>query len=263
VHEFFVTRQSVIHRADARVKLLLTLVFIIFISLLPARSWAAFLLYLSLIISLAILSSVGYRQVLKRSLFALPFILAAVPLIFLGPLPHINIPLAAGMNLNVSPAGSMRFLGIALKSWLCVQAAVILVATTQFSDIVTAMKQLHVPPVLTSIVGLMWRYLFVIVDEGQRLMRARLSRSAVSIHSGFSIRKLFWQAKVTGGMAGSLFLRSLERSERVYAAMVSRGYNVGLTTNERSPLSKQSWQVLGGGCLVALIILLFASLIGG
>jgi cobalt/nickel transport system permease protein len=69
----------------------------------------------------------------------------------------------------------------------------------------------------------MYRYIFVIGEEAQRLMRARQCRSAVvGRSSGGSLR---WRARVLGNMVGSLFIRSYERAERIYDAMRSRGYD--------------------------------------
>jgi len=74
-----------------------------------------------------------------------------------------------------------------------------------------------------SIVGLMYRYIFVLADEAGRLARARASRSGE--HDGAkSGGGLIWRGRVTGGMIGNLALRSFERSERIYDAMVARGY---------------------------------------
>ena len=69
----------------------------------------------------------------------------------------------------------------------------------------------------------MYRYAFVLSDEVLRLLRARKSRSAQlgDRKAGGSIP---WRARVAGNMAGQLFLRSYERSDRVYNAMLARGY---------------------------------------
>jgi cobalt/nickel transport system permease protein len=69
----------------------------------------------------------------------------------------------------------------------------------------------------------------VLVDEVFRLLRARESRSAAAAgsRSGGSVA---WRARVAGNMAGQLFLRSYERSDRVYNAMLARGYAGHLMT---------------------------------
>jgi cobalt/nickel transport system permease protein len=69
----------------------------------------------------------------------------------------------------------------------------------------------------------MYRYIFVIADEALRLFRAREARSANP--EGKAAGSIRWRASVLGGMIGSLFIRSYERSERIYAAMLSRGFD--------------------------------------
>ncbi len=100
--------------------------------------------------------------VLKRAFWALPFILAAFPLIFTGQPPKITLFVFHAIPVSIHPAGLERFVGIALKSWISVQAAVLLAATTRFPDLLFAFQQLKIPKVFVAIIGLMWRYLFVI-----------------------------------------------------------------------------------------------------
>ena len=113
-----------------------------------------------------------------------------------------------------------------LKSWLSVQAAIVLAASTPFPELLQAMRAIGAPRLLVAMFGLMWRYLFVMVDEALRLMRARSARSGQleggTSRSGGSIA---WRARVTGGMAGNLLIRAFERSERIYSAMLARGYD--------------------------------------
>jgi cobalt/nickel transport system permease protein len=117
-----------------------------------------------------------------------------------------------------------RFISILIKSWLSVQVAIVLAITTHFTSLLWAMQSLHVPRLLITIISFMYRYLFVLADEVYRMARARQSRSAVPNKSDKKKNNPVWQASVTGWMVGQLFLRSYERSERVYNAMASRGY---------------------------------------
>jgi cobalt/nickel transport system permease protein len=79
------------------------------------------------------------------------------------------------------------------------------------------------------IISFLYRYLFVLTDEVMRMLRARQARSAaaVGVRSGGSVA---WRAQIAGHMAGQLFLRSYERSDRIYNAMLSRGYKGELMT---------------------------------
>ncbi|MBM3126958.1 MAG: hypothetical protein FJZ87_18130, partial [Chloroflexi bacterium] len=65
---------------------------------------------------------------------------------------------------------------------------------------------------------------FVLSDEVLRLLRARDSRSAV-VQGARSGGSVVWRARVAGNMTGQLFLRSFERSDRIYNAMIARGYS--------------------------------------
>jgi cobalt/nickel transport system permease protein len=126
-------------------------------------------------------------------------------------------------QLALTDAGLIRFFSIVQKSWLSVQVAVVLTASTSFPTLLQAMRSLRLPRVLVAIAGFTYRYIFVIGDEALRLMRARAARSSAPDGEGGA--SIFWRARVTGQMVGSLFLRSIERSERIYDAMLARGYD--------------------------------------
>ncbi len=222
--ELYRPANSYMHHTHARVKIIFTLAYILAVNLSPQYAWPAFILYFSIILSLIFISGLNIGFVLKRSLIALPFLISAIPLIFWGPGPNINVEITQYLTLPFSPIGLERCASILVKAWLSILAAIILTGTTTFQGFVSGFRKLHVPMILISIIEMMWRYLFVIVDEVVRLIRARNSRSSEPETGRGTGGSVFWRASVTGHMAGSLFLRSIERSERVYAAMLSRGY---------------------------------------
>jgi cobalt/nickel transport system permease protein len=251
---------GLLHRQDARVKFLLTLAFLLTLGLAPVGAWPAYILFAAVIVALEVLSGTSWRYYFSRALLALVFVLAAVPLVFRGEGEPLLAFRLAGTAWGVYAAGLERFLSIALKSWLAMQAALLLSVTTEFHALLAAMRQLHLPKLLVAIMGLMWRYLFLFGDEARRLMNARASRSAVS--AGHRLPPLAWRANVTGGMAGSLLLRSLERSERVHGAMLARGYNGEPPQAAVVPLAKRDWLLLAGGA-VGLAFLWLVSLVFG
>jgi cobalt/nickel transport system permease protein len=174
-------------------------------------------------------------------LIGLPFLLAAVTVLFIP-----GNPLWIGpWGLTITDAGLARFLSILGRSLLSLQMAILMTATTPFPDILHALRHLHVPAILVSIIAFMYRYLFVLVDEVARLLRARAARSAQRPgHQGGGT--IFWRAKVTGHMAGQLFIRSLDRSDRVYQAMLARGYQGTLLTMNPHQMRPLDWAVLFG-----------------
>jgi cobalt/nickel transport system permease protein len=217
------SKASLVHRLDARVKLFLAVLFIVATALTPDGVWLAYVLLTGLLLGVVLASRLGVGFVLRRSLVALPFALAAVTAMFSTPGQALLTMHVFGGELSITDAGVSRFVGILLKSWLSVQMAVVLTASTPFPALLRAMRSLRIPKVLVAITGFAYRYIFVISDEVLRMMRARAARSGT--RSGRGGGSVFWRARVTGGMAGSLFLRSIERSERIYDAMVARGYD--------------------------------------
>ena len=249
--------RSLLHRLDARVKLLLTVGFILVTALTPIGAWPLYILLFSLIIALQLISELGLGYVLKRSALALPFVLSAAPLLFtVQGESLITLP---GLGWVISAQGLERFLSLSIKSWISVQAAILMSATATFPDLLQAMRALRVPRLLVVVFGLMWRYLFVLVDEALRLMRARLARSGESgLEGSKSGGSLVWRAQVTGRMAGSLFLRGFERADRIYTAMLSRGYDGEVRSFPLPPLSSADRLILilGGVVLILLLLLM-------
>jgi len=99
---------------------------------------------------------------------------------------------------------------------LSLATMVLLAATTPFADLLAVLRRLRVPRLLVTTIALMYRYLFVLADEAQRLRRARQSRTFTAS------RRHAWRSLAT--VVGQLFVRATARAERIYAAMVARGY---------------------------------------
>ncbi|MEI8132188.1 MAG: cobalt ECF transporter T component CbiQ [Leptolinea sp.] len=256
--ELYQRCDSPIHELDARVKIIFTLAFILAISLTPSGAWPAFVLFFSVVVSINLLSRVSIGFVQKRAALAIPFVLSAIPLIFLGPTPIISFPISDMLIIPISPSGFVRFISIAIKAWISVQMAVLLTASTPFMELLAGFRQLRVPAVFISIIELMWRYLFLMIEEVSRLIRARNSRSSKIIGNQNTGGSIMWRATVTGGMAGSLFLRSIERSDRVYAAMLSRGYTGEPHKIISGRFDKREWVIT----LTALFVLFCLFLTG-
>ena len=244
--------RSPVHRLDPRAKLVCCLLFILSAVLLPDGAWTGFGLAWLIVLGATALAAIDPRTLLKRSLVAAPFALAALTLPFTMPGTPVVSWRIGEVVFSASDAGLLRFTGIVVRSWLAVQAAVVLTATTPFPDLLHGLRHLRVPDLITGILAFMYRYLFVLADEALRLMRGREARSAAAPGSagGPPIR---WRAQVTGGMVGQLFLRSLERSDRVYRAMQARGYTGELLTMNPHVMTRTDWLALA---VVAVLVVL-------
>jgi cobalt/nickel transport system permease protein len=209
---------SPVHRLDPRAKFIAVVAFITALVLTPAGEWSAYGLYLLLIASLALASRVPLMYVVRRSLIVLPFVLVvavSIPFFRDG---EIALALSIGFwHISLSREGLELLGSVLAKAWLSVLAASLLMATTRMADLLKGLAKLRAPRLLLVLMGFMYRYLFVLTDEAQRLSMARDSRH---INGSFSLN-----ARSLGHMAGTLFLRSYERGERIYGAMLCRGYD--------------------------------------
>ena len=206
---------SFIHKLDPRTKVITTFAFILVVALTPPPRWQAFALYFALIAVLVLLSKIPPLYVLKRSLVIVPFVLfIAIFIPFLKP-----GELSGSYNIwiwQISHSGLLILWNVVIKAWLSVLSLILLSATTKFAELLNGLEQLRLPKVMVMILSFMYRYIFVLVDEVIRMKQARDSRSFGG--------KRTWQLKTIGNMVGTLFLRSYERGERVYGAMVARGF---------------------------------------
>ncbi len=248
---------SFLHRLDPRVKVIVTVAFILSNALLPDAAWTAFGLSWLLLLLANALSELGAGFTFKRSFIALPFALVAITVLFSIPGNPLTTFHFLVWDLTITDAGLLRFVSIIIRSWLSVQMAILLVATTRFPDVVHALEHLRVPSILTTIIAFLYRYLFVLVDEVFRLLRAREARSAAAagLRSGGGVA---WRAGVAGNMAGQLFLRSYERSDRVYNAMLARGYKGRLNTINPHEMRRVDYLAAA----LALLVILFFQWIG-
>jgi cobalt/nickel transport system permease protein len=189
---------SPIHRLPTIVKLLGTLCIVaVTVSVSFTHSWF-FIIEAGLLLVLSAFTSIPWRFIFGRLILLEPFAL--------------GIAVMALFQEN----GGMVFLSILVKSSLCLFTMILLSNTTPFSSLLLSMKRLGVPGLLITILALLYRYLFVLIDEAERLQRARASRT-------FSTsRGKKWH--VLASLIGQLFVRSTERAERIYAAMSARGW---------------------------------------
>lgn len=248
---------SALHSLDPRIKVVVTIAFIVSNALLPDGAWMAFALAWLMILIANVASELGVGFSFRRSFIALPFALAAITVLFSIPGKAVTSFHFLMWDLVITDAGLLRFVSIVVRSWLSVQMAILLVAVTEFPKIIHALNHLRVPTILTVIISFLYRYLFVLTDEVMRLLRAREARSAVTAGSNGG-GSVLWRARVTGNMAGQLFLRSYERSDRVYNAMLSRGYKGELMTMHPHEYRASDWQIGS----IAFIGILIAQIVG-
>ena len=226
-HPLHLERASPVHRLAPEVKIAAVLLFTIIVVVTPRTEFWAFAGYAVLLAVVAVLARVPALWLAKRATIELPFVLLAIALPFAGHGERID-----WLGLSLSVDGLHGAWNIFAKGTLGVLASLLLAATTTMRDLILGLDRLRCPAVFTQIATFMLRYLDVLADDARRMRIARLSR-------GYDPRFL-WQVKAFAVSVGALFLRAYERGERVYLAMVSRGYTGTLPRpeNDRAPVTQ-------------------------
>lgn len=211
-HALFVHGDSALHRAPAECKVAATALFVIAVVATPREAFWAFALGLAVVLVMAGLGGLGPLTVARRLVIEVPFVAFALLLPLIGQGDRMNV-----LGLSLSIEGTWAAWNILAKATIGTAAGIVLAATTPAPDLLAGLERLRVPRLFTSVAGFMVRYLDVVGGEVQRMTIARRSR-------GHDPRWL-GQARATATSAGTLFIRSFERGERVYVSMLARGYD--------------------------------------
>jgi len=165
----------------------------------PEWKPASLAAYAALAVALLVWFAAPVRLVLKR-------VLAAAPVVLLT------------ATMLAYQAGGMRAgLLMAAKAGIVIFLFAILTATTPVSELLAAMRRLGMPAAAGSVLALMERYVRLLGEELGRMHRARASRTTRQLGAAHRLRS-------EGHLAGALLLRSWNRSDRVYQAMLARGF---------------------------------------
>lgn len=204
------TKDTPIHRLDARAKVLVVLLFIVTVASYGRYELSAMVPFFIFPVAIVSLADLPAGFVARKVALVIPFAAAIglfnplfdrSPLLFLG-----SLPVSGGWISCAS---------IVLRATLTVTAAVMLVAVTGFTAVCGALDRLGMPQPLVVQLVFMYRYLFVLADDAASASRARELRAFGG--QGMGIRPF-------ASMAGHLLLKSWERAERVHAAMLARGF---------------------------------------
>lgn len=213
-------QSSPLHLLDARAKILVTLIFLILVLSLPLSDLTGLILFLIYPIITCSMAGISYGMVFKRSLFVLPFI------IFIGlfnPILDTQVVFSIG-GVGIT-SGWISFISILLRGLVSVQAVFLLILTTGFSNLCRAMQRLGIPNLLATQLLFVYRYIFVLLQEALNMDRARSARS---------FGRKTYSLKMWGVFIGQLLLRTIERSERIHKAMLSRGFTGEIRSNFHS-----------------------------
>ena len=204
-------KDTFVHRLDPRAKLFAVAAFVVIVVSFPkdAVSGMAPLFFFPVLLALA--GDIPPSLIVRRVLLVSPF---AIGVGVFNPL----LDRGAAIDLWGLPVsgGWLSFASLMIKFTLTVSAALLLIATTSFPEVCRALQRLGLPEIFVTQLLFLYRYVFVLMDETMKMVRARDMRSFGD--RGRGIASFI-------PLAGVLFIRSLERAERLHRAMLSRGFD--------------------------------------
>ena len=223
---------SPLHQRDPRAKLAALLVFLIVLSTTPPGAQAAFAAYAALLIATASLARLPIRGLTGRAALVLPFS-------------------ATFALLTWWSGDSLRALALAEKSFLSGMAALLLVGTTPLTGWTAALESWRVPRMLILVIQFVYRYLFVIAEQAQRMRWAALCR-------GSGMGSKTGRFRSAAGLVGVLFARSWQRADGIYHAMLARGFHGRFVPAAPAPFGASDalfFSACLAGCLAIRLLL--------
>jgi cobalt/nickel transport system permease protein len=230
---------TAIHRLDSRVKLLVALVFIVCIASFSKYAVAAIVPFFFLPLILGILGRTPARLVIRILAVACPFaVLVGLFNPFLDKSPALQI------GALIISAGWISFVSILLRFLLSVSMALVLISTTSLPGLLHGLLQMRVPRPFVTQLQFLYRYLFLLVEEGQGMARARALRDP---------RRKQTSLRLLKPLLASLLWRTWDRADRVYRSMKTRGFQGDMPTLRRDHLHASDIAFLVSGVAACLI----------
>ncbi len=229
------------HRLSAPARILCSVLLVFAIALTPNGRWATWALYGIGLVFMILLTRVTLTVLLKR---------VAVEFMFIGAVLIGTLFRGGGSVLwqwgwlRLTTEGLTVLGSVSLKAFLSLLILNVLTMTTPIPALLQALSALRLPPLLVAILASMYRYIAVLSDEFHAMKRAALSRNLMGNRR--------WQRLVVGNMMGSLFIRTLDRGDRVHRAMLSRGYD-GIPVVQVMP-PRSRWDVIALTLTAVLVL---------
>jgi cobalt/nickel transport system permease protein len=203
-------RQSICHRLPPRAKLLLALTVIAVAVSLPAEYWP-------------VQGAIGCLVFMGHSL-------AGIPMSYLLRRLALFMPMACMMSISLPAAHAFRggwelMFTVLFRSTLSFLVGLWLINVMPFDQLLVTLRKLRVPAILVATLAFMYRYVYVLWDELDRMRTARRVRT-------FGRGSLFMRWKTSAQLIGMLLVRSMARAERVHGAMCARGWDGQVRTLE-------------------------------
>ena len=243
-------RDTPIHRLSPLAKLIITMVYIITVVSFEPGDVSGLIPYAGLVILCMLIGEIPWKPLATRSFIALPFV------VFAG-ISNLIIrrDVVIQFGAFVITQGMISFASLLLKTLLTVFAVLLLISTTAMNDLIYAAQSLKVPSIFIIQIMMTYRYISVLSGEASLMYHAYLLRAPKE--KGIRLRDY-------GTFLGQLILRSFDRAERIYHAMLCRGFEGKMALSQRQKLGINGWICIVMGSLILIVMRIYniSALIG-
>ncbi|MBU5315709.1 energy-coupling factor transporter transmembrane protein EcfT [Clostridium bornimense] len=192
---------TIIHKINPMIKIIVTLAYVIKVISIKEFLFEDIIVILAYSIFIFIFAKIPVNIILRKLIFVLPVVLGVITI---------------NLIIDFSYKEIIYSLLLLFKCTFSLIGTLQLLATTTINDLALAMKKLKVPKVLISTLLMIYRYILVLMEEGYRIKSAYQLRT---------MGKKSMTISDWGIIMGRLLLRTIDRSEQVYSAMIMRGFH--------------------------------------
>lgn len=257
--EGYARAEGLLQSVDPRFKLVGMLALLVCVMFITRVEWVLAVIAVALL--LAVASRVRLSYYLKRVWLFVPlftmviavpamfsFVVPGKPLLVLLTRGQVLGPLVSPWTISLTVQGVTGAILFVMRTGAAVSLVVLLAMTTPWTDLLASLESMKVPRAFVMVLGMTYRYVFVLVGIAQDMSLAMKSRMLRPERSG-DIRKRL------SSIIGVLFRRSMNMSELVNLAMISRGYDGRVRKATAFRSEPFDWAFLGFLIMIALILL--------
>ena len=216
----FAMGDTFLHCFHPLFKIILCLIILIFT--LTASNLLELIVYTIIIMFLSYKAEIPFIRVIKRGMLGLPFCLCiGISNIILSR----DLMTFYGFTLTT---GIYSCLLILMKTFLCLSATYLLIATSSFNDLSSELIRMKVPSIFVLQLTMTYRYIFTFLEEAKTMAEAYALRNPNM--KGIAMKDM-------GSFVGHLLVKSMLQSKRVYECMLCRGFNVKRTYTHTTPIN--------------------------
>jgi len=245
--ERFTGTKGILQEINPSVKLLSLVALIL--SAIAAKTIYPLLILFVVVIILCIFSKIPLGYFLKRATLFIPVFAALIasPLLFMTPGTVLAQIMIGPVLIQPTIEGFLKATVFTFRIWICVATLNLLVLTTRFSQIIHSMDRLRFPKLFVTMIAITYRFIFLFIDEAYRMILAKESRTAARESRIRNLRSL-------ANMFATLFVRAYEKGERVYLAMLARGFTPETRMRNELKIKTGDWLFLTASFSICVVI---------